>query len=144
MAVLFLRPKDLFLNRQPMKCTLCTMAGNSFTCATENKSSVSIGENILQHLKLIPKEAHHLTLSFLNHNNSGLKNLVTFSTCFLKVNHNGPRMKRALCMLWLLSSSLVTLFLAGILWGIFCLILLFASLVTILFFFFTSYSSGQI
>lgn len=118
-----------------MKCTLCTMAGNSFTCATENKSSVSIGENILQHLKLIPKEAHHLTLSFLNHNNSGLKNLVTFSTCFLKVNHNGPRMKRALCMLWLLSSSLVTRFLAGILWEIFCLILLFASLVTIPFFF---------
>ena len=92
MAVLFLRPKDLFLNRQPMKCILCAMAGNSFTCATENKSSISIGENILQHLKLIPKEAHHLTLSFLNHNNSGLKNLVTFSTCFSKVNHNGPRM----------------------------------------------------
>ena len=135
MAVLFLRPKDLFLNRQPMKCMLCVMAGKSFTCATENDSSVSIGENILQHLKLIRKEVHHLTLSFLNHNNSGLKKLVTFSTCFLKVDHNGSRMKRALCMLWLLSSSLVTLFLAGILWAIFCLILLFASLVIILFLF---------
>ena len=75
------------------------------------------------------------TLRFLKYNNSGLKKLVTFSTCFLKVDHNGSRMKRALCMLWLLSSSLVTLFLAGILWAIFCLILLFASLVTILFLF---------
>ena len=135
MEVLFLRPKDLFLNRQPMKCILCALAGNFFTCATENEKSVSIGEDILQHLKLIPKEAHHLTLSYLNYNNSGLKKLVTFSTCFLKVDHNGSRMKRALCMLWLLSSSLVTLFLAGILWAIFCLILLFASLVTILFLF---------
>ena len=135
MAVLFLRPKDLFLNRQPMKCILCGLAAYSFTCATENEKSVSIGEDILQHLKLIPKEAHHLTLRFLKYNNSGLKKLVTFSTCFLKVDHNGSRMKRALCMLWLLSSSLVTLFLAGILWAIFCLILLFASLVTTLFFF---------
>ena len=135
MAVLFLRPKDLFLNRQPMKCILCGLAAYSFTCATENEKSVSIGKDILQHLKLIPKEAHHLTLSYLNYNNSGLKKLVTFSTCFLKVDHNGSRMKRALCMLWLLSSSLVTLFLAGILWAIFCLILLFASLVTTLFFF---------
>ena len=135
MAVLFLRPKDLFLNRQPMKCILCGLAAYSFTCATENEKPVSIGEDILQHLKLIPKEAHHLTLRFLKYNNSGLKKLVTFSTCFLKVDHNGSRMKRALCMLWLLSSSLVTLFLAGILWAIFCLILLFASLVTTLFFF---------
>ena len=133
MAVLFLRPKDLFLNRQPMKCILCVLVGNFFTCATENESSVSIGENILQHLKLIPKEAHHLTLGFLNHNNCGLKNLVTFSTCFLKVNHNGSRMKRALCMLWLLSFSLVTLFLPGFFWGILCLILLFLLLVAILF-----------
>ena len=84
MAVLFLRPKDLFLNRQPMKCILCALAGNFFTCATENEKSVSIGEDILQHLKLIPKEAHHLTLSYLNYNNSGLKKLVTFSTCFFK------------------------------------------------------------
>ena len=135
MEVLFLRPKDLFLNRQPMKCILCGLAAYSFTCATENEKYVSIGEDILQHLKLIPKEAHHLTLRFLKYNNSGLKKLVTFSTCFLKVDHNGSRMKRALCMLWLLSSSLVTLFLAGILWAIFCLILLFASLVTILFLF---------
>ena len=135
MAVLFLRPKDLFLNRQPTKCCLCAVAAYSFTCATENESSVSIGENILQHLKLIPKEAHHLTLRFLKYNNSGLKKLVTFSTCFLKVDHNGSRMKRVLCMLWLLSSSLVTLFLAGILWGIFCLTLLFDLLVIILFLF---------
>ena len=99
MAVLFLRPKDLFLNRQPMKCILCGLAACSFTCATENEKSVSIGEDILQHLKLIPKEVHHLTLSYLNYNNSGLKKLVTFSTCFLKVNHNGSGMKRALCML---------------------------------------------
>ena len=137
MAVLFLRPTDLFLN-QDFKCWQCKFAKCLF-CLTitaenkdsrckfakclfslpitaENEDSVSIGDNMLHHLNIIQKVAYLMMFRFLSQYKSGLKKLGNISTCYLKVNHNGSRIRRALFTLWVLFSSLVTLFLAGLVW----------------------------
>ena len=138
-AVLFLRPTDLFLN-QDFKCWQCKFAKCLFCLpitaenrdsrckfakclfslpiTAENEDSVSIGDNMLHHLNIIQKVAYLLMVRFLNQYKSGLQKLGNISTCCLRVNHNGSRIRRALLTLWILFSSLVTLFLASLVWAV--------------------------
>ena len=126
MAVLFLRPRDLFVNQDV--CLQCKVAKDIFSLhITENEDSVSIGAEMLHHLNINQKVAYLLMFKFLNQYKSGLQKLGNISTCHLKVNHNGSRIRRAPFTLWILFSSLVTLFLASLVW-----------VVNILFFFFVS------
>ena len=121
MAVLFLRPTDLFLN-QNFVCVQCHMAKHLFSLPiTENEDSVSIGDKMLHHLNIMQKVAYLLMFKFLNQYNSGLQKLGNISTCYLKVNHNGSRIRRALLTLWILFSSLVTLLLASLVWVVIAL-----------------------
>ena len=71
---------------------------------------------MLHHLNIIQKVAYLLMFKFLNQYKSGLEKLGNISTCYLKVNHTGSRIRRALFTLWILFSSLVTLFLASLVW----------------------------
>ena len=58
MAVLFLRPTDLFLN-QDFKCSQCKFAKCLYSLPkpAENKDSVSIGDKMLHHLNIIQEVA---------------------------------------------------------------------------------------
>ena len=128
MAVLFLRSTDLFLN-QDFKCWQCQLAKCFFSLPIiENEDSVSIGDKMLHHLNIIQKVAYLLTFKFLNQYKSCLKKLGNISTCHLNVNHNGSRIRRALFTLWILFSSLVTLFLASLVWVVITLFFFFVSL----------------
>ena len=155
-AVLFLRPTDLFLN-QDFKCWQCKFAKCLFCLPTaaenkdsrckfakclfslpitaENEDSVSIGDNMLHHLNIIQKVAYLLMVRFLNQYKSGLQKLGNISTCCLRVNHNGSRIRRALLRLWILFSSLVTLFLASLVWAVIVSFSFSVSLLINLFFF---------
>ena len=116
MAVLFLRPKDLFLN-QDFKCLQCQLAERLYSLPiTKNEDSVSIGDKMLHHLNINQELAYLLMFKFLNQCKSDLQKLGNISTCCLKVNHNGSRIRRALLTLWILFSSLVTLFLGSLVW----------------------------
>ena len=114
-AVLFLRPTDLFLNQDFNKCWQCKFAKCLFSLpiTEENEDSVSIGNKMLHHLNIIQKVAYLLMFRFLSQYESGLKKLGNISTCY---NHNVSRIRRALSTLWILFSSLVTLFLASLVW----------------------------
>ena len=127
MAVLFLRPKDLFANQDI--CLQCEVA--KVICSlpiTENEDSVSIGAKMLHHLNIIQKLEYLLMFKFLNRYKTGLQKLGNISTCYLKVNHNGSRIRRAPFTLWILFSSLVTLFLASLVWVVITLLFFFVSL----------------
>ena len=127
MAVLFLRPTDLFLN--PGVCLQCRLVKCFFSLPiTENEDSVSIGAKMLLHLNIIQKMVYLLMFKFLNQYKSGLQKLGDISTCYLKVNHNGSRIRRALFTLWILFSSLVTLFLASLVWVVITLFFFSVSL----------------
>ncbi|XP_073231609.1 uncharacterized protein [Porites lutea] len=66
MAVLFLRPKDLFLN-QDFKCWQCQLAKCLYSLRiTENEDSVSIGDKMLHHLNINQEVAYLLMFKFLN------------------------------------------------------------------------------
>lgn len=135
MAVLFLRPKDLFLN-QNFKCWQCQLAKRLFSLPiTENEDSVSIGAKILHHLNIIQKLEYLLMFKFLNQQKSVLQKLGNICTCYLKVNHNGSRIRRALFTLWILFSCLVTLFLASLVWVVIALFFFSVSLLFNLLFF---------
>ena len=128
MAVLFFRPTDLFLN-QDFLCWQCQLAKCfSPLPTTENEDSDSIGDKMLHHLIIIQKGAYLLMFKFLYQYKSGLKKLVNISTCHLKVHHSGSRIRRALFMLWILFSSLVTLFLASLVWVVIASFFFFVSL----------------
>ena len=116
MAVLFLRPKDLFLNQNFLYRQRLSTKHFFSLPITENEDSVSIGAKMLHHLYIIPELPYLLMFKFLNQYKSGLQKLGNISTCYLKVNHNGSRIRRALFTLWILFSSLVTLFLASLVW----------------------------
>ena len=118
-AFLFLKPKDLYLNKCPL-------------CDRENVDSVSIGNEILHHLKLFPETVYFFMLTYRHLLNRSLKKMVSLSTCNLEMNYRGSRMRRALFSLWLLFSSLFTLFLS-LVGAAFCLFLL---LVSVFFLFF--------
>ena len=128
-AVLFLRPTDLFRN-QDFKCWQCKFAKCLFSLpiTAENKDSVSIGDKMLHHLNIIQKVAYFLMSKILNQYKSGLEKLGNISICHRKVNHNGSRIRRALFTLWILFSSLVTLFLASLVWVVITLFFFFVSL----------------
>ena len=134
MAVLFLRPTDLFLN--PGVCLQCGLAKRFFSLPiTENEDSVSIGAKMLVHLNIIQKMVYLLMFKFLNQYKSGLQKLGDISTCYLKVNHNGSRIRRALFTLWILFSSLVTLFFASLVWVLIASFFFFVSSLLNLFYF---------
>ena len=129
MAVLFLRPTDLFLN-QDFTCWQCKSAKcfSSLLPIIKNEDSVSIGDEMLHHLNIIQKVAYLLMFKFLYQYKSGLKKLGNISTCYLEVNHNVSRIRRALFTLWILFSSLVTLFLASLVWVVITLFFFSVSL----------------
>ena len=137
MAVLFLRPKDLFLN-QDFKCWQCQLAKHRFSLRIkENEDSVSIGDKMLHHLNINQKLAYLLMLKFPNQYMSHLLELGNISTCCLTVNHDGSRIRRALFRLWILFSSLVTLFLASLVWVVIVSFSFSVSLFNFFFFFTT-------
>ena len=115
-AVLFLKPKDLFLNN----CPLCGLFDRVISY------SVSIGDETLQHLKLFPEKTKSSTLALLYLHNRSLTKVVGLSTCYLKMTYRGSRGMRALISLWLLFSCLFTLFLGLVLAAV-CLFLLLVS-----------------
>ncbi|CAH3020520.1 unnamed protein product [Porites evermanni] len=118
-ALLFLKPKDLYLNKCPL-------------CDRENVDSVSIGNEILHHLKLFPETVYFFMLTYRHLLNRSLKKMVSLSTCNLEMNYRGSRMRRALFSLWLLFSSLFTLFLS-LVGAAFCLFLLLVSVIFLFF-----------
>ena len=118
-ALLFLKPKDLYLNKCPL-------------CDRENVDSVSIGNEILHHLKLFPETVYFFMLTYRHLLNRSLKKMVSLSTCNLEMNYRGSRMRRALFSLWLLFSSLFTLFLS-LVGTAFCLFLLLVSVIFLFF-----------
>ena len=118
-AFLFLKPKDLYLNKCPL-------------CDRENVDSVSIGNEILHHLKLFPETVYFFMLTYRHLLNRSLKKMVSLSTCNLEMNYRGSRMRRALFSLWLLFSSLFTLFLS-LVGAAFCLFLLLVSVIFLFF-----------
>ena len=115
-AILFLKPKDLFLNN----CLVCRLFGRV------NSHSVSIGDETLQHLKLFPEKTKSLMLALLYLHNRSLRKVVGLSTCYLKMTYRASRVRRALFSLWLSFSCLFTLFLGLVLAAI-CLLLLLVS-----------------
>ena len=126
--VLFLKPRDFFV-KQEMKCFLCDFCRTPLRKRTKNMlvtipfctqslNSVSLGDKMLRHMKCFPRIAYALILNFLRLHNRGLKGFVSLSTCFLKINIRTKK-RRPLLFLWLLFSSLFTLFL-GIVWVALC------------------------
>ena len=118
---LFLKPKDLYLNECPL-------------CCRESVDSVSIGNEILHHLKLFPETTYFFMLTYRHLHNRSLKKMVSLSTCNLEMNYRESRMRRALFSLWLLFSSLFTLFLS-LVGAAFCLFLLLVSVIFLFFWF---------
>ena len=126
--VLFLKPRDFFV-KQEMKCFLCDFCRTPLRKRTKNilvkipfctqsLNSVSLGDKMLRHMKCFPRIAYASILYFLRLHNCGLKGFVSLSTCFLKINIRTKK-RRPLLVLWLLFSSLFTLFL-GIVWVALC------------------------
>ena len=123
-AVLFLKPKDLFLNN----CPLCGLFDRV------NSHSVSIGDETLQHLKLFAEKTKSSMLALLYVHNRSLTKVVGVSTCYLKMTYRGSRGRRTLISLWLLFSCLFTLFLGLVLAAV-CLFLLLVSVLYLLIWF---------
>ena len=123
-AVLFLKPKDLFLNN----CPICGLFDRVISY------SVSIGDETLQHLKLFPEKTKSSMLALLYLHNRSLRKVVGVSTCYLKMTYRGSRGRRALISLWLLFSCLFTLFLGLVLAAV-CLFLLLVSVLYLLIWF---------
>ena len=115
-AVLFLKPKDLFLNN----CPLCGLFDRVISY------SVSIGDETLQHLKLFPEKTKSSMLALLYLHNRSLRKVVGLSTCYLMMNYRGSRVRRALFSLWLSFSCLFTL-VFGLVLAAVCLFLLLVS-----------------
>ena len=118
-AVLFLKPKDLFLNN----CRICGLLSNSV-----NSHSVSIGDEILQHLKLFPERINSWMLALLYRHNRRLNKVVDLSTCYISMAYTRSRVRRALFSLWLLFSCLITLFL-GLVWATIRLLFFLANVI---------------
>ena len=120
-AFLFLKPKDIYPNNCPL-------------CFRENVNSVSIGNETFHHLKLFPEMANFFMLTYRHLHNRSLKKMVSLSTCNLEMNYRESRIRRALFSLWLLFSSLFTLFLS-IVGAAFYLFLLLVSVIFCFFWF---------
>ena len=127
--VLILRPKDL-LFRHDM-CPLCkpgtfpsTFLSTSLpTVDFPRKSPDSIGNEILCHLRRVLQLPAFVWSAFTQLHMRLLEKLLSFCTCSLSmVNHHESRLKRVQCVLYVLFSTLLALFVG--LFGAMCLNLL--------------------
>lgn len=139
--VLFLRPKDLLFRHE--MCPLCKSGGflaNALPTVDirPRKNPNSIGNEIRCHLKRLQQlPAFVWTLTQLH--TRLLEKLLSFSTCssLSMVNHHVSRMKRTLCVLWVLFSTLLTIPVG--LFGAICFSLLLFILVFVLLFLLSPY-----
>ena len=130
--VLFLRPKNL-LFRHDM-CFFCRRFGTFLTIALPivdlpRKSPDSIGNEILCHLRMVRQLPAFVWSTLTNLHMRLLEKLLSFSNCssccncsLSMVNHHESTLKRAMCVFYVLFSTLVTLPVA--LFGAICLGLL--------------------
>ena len=123
MAILFLRPRDLFLQKETI-CFVCKVVDvffpdvsiHAFPPTQLNQNHVTVGEKMLQHMKMLQEVVYLSLFQFCYLQKEGLKKLLSLS-CYL----NGS-FKRALSILFLLFYTLYALFLSiGL--GAFCLFL---------------------
>ena len=111
MAILFLRPRDLFLQKETI-CLACKAVDlffpdvsiPAFPPTQLNQNHVTIGEKMLQHMKMLQEVVYLSMFQFCNLQKEGLKKLLSLS-CYL----NGSR---ALSILFLLFYTLYALLLS--------------------------------
>ena len=124
MAILFLRPRDLFLQKETI-CLACKAVDfffpdvsiPAFPPTQQNQNHLTVGEKMLQHMKMLQEVVYLSLFQFCYLQKEGLKKLLSLS-CYL----NGS-FKRALSILFLLFYTLCALLLSiGL--GAFCLFLL--------------------
>ena len=122
--VLFLRPKDLLFSHE--MCNICkpgfclTSALPMPTVYFPRKSPDSIGNEILCHLRRVQQLPALVWRTLAQLHMRLLEKLLSSSTCSLSMaNHHVSRLKRALCVLYVLFSTLLTV-LAGV-FGAICL-----------------------
>ena len=123
MAILFLRPRHLFLKKETI-CLACKAVDfffpdvsiPAFPPTQLNQNHVTVGEKMLQHMKMLQEVVYLSLFQFCYLQKEGLKKLLSLS-CYLKGSF-----KRALSILFLLFYTLYALFLSiGL--GAFCLFL---------------------
>ena len=119
MAALFLRPKDFFLPKETY-CLLCAAVHPFFPVdiptlptAQLNRTSVTLGEKMIQHMKILREVVYFSMFKYFNLQNECLKILVSLS-CYL----NGSR---PLSILLLIFYTFYALFLS-IGFGALCLL----------------------
>ena len=119
MAALFLRPKDFFLPKETY-CPLCAAVHPFFRVdipalptAQLNRTSVTLGEKMIQHMKILREVVYFSMFKYFNLQNECLKILVSLS-CYL----NGSR---PLSILFLIFYTFYALFLS-IGFGALCLL----------------------
>ena len=119
MAALFLRPKDFFLPKETY-CLLCAAVHPFFgvdipalPTAQLNRTSVTLGEKMIQHMKILREVVYFSMFKYFNLQNECLKILVSLS-CYL----NGSR---PLSILFLIFYTFYALFLS-IGFGALCLL----------------------
>ena len=119
MAGLFLRPKDFFLPKETY-CLLCAAVHPFFRVdipalptAQLNRTSVTLGEKMIQHMKILREVVYFSMFKYFNLQNECLKILVSLS-CYL----NGSR---PLSILFLIFYTFYALFLS-IGFGALCLL----------------------
>ena len=89
MAALFLRPKDFFLPKETY-CILCAAVHPflpvdipALPTAQLNRTSVTLGEKMIQHMKILREVVYFSMFKYFNLQNECLKILVSLS-CYLK------------------------------------------------------------
>ena len=119
MAALFLRPKDFFLPKETY-CLLCAAVHPflpvdipALPTAQLNRTSVTLGEKMIQHMKILREVVYFSMFKYFNLQNECLKILVSLS-CYL----NGSR---PLSILFLIFYTFYALFLS-IGFGALCLL----------------------
>ena len=118
-AALFLRPKEFFLPKEAY-CLLCSVVHRFFPVdipalptAQLNRTSVTLGEKMIQHMKILREVVYFSMFKYFNLQNECLKILVSLS-CYL----NGSR---PLSILFLIFYTFYALFLS-IGFGALCLL----------------------
>ena len=130
MTILFVRPKDLFLQEETA-CPMCEFTKIVLPELEEDltESVANIGDKMLLHLKILQQMVYVSMSFFLRLHNSGSKTLLNLSNCSsLKMNRGmRSRVRRALCVWWVLFST-VPIFLLGLVLGVICLVLFLVTL----------------
>ncbi|CAH3020519.1 unnamed protein product [Porites evermanni] len=121
MAALFLRPKEFFLPKEAY-CLLCAAVHRFFpvdilALPTEqlNRTSVTLGEKMIQHMKILREVVYFSMFKYFNLQNECLKILVSLS-CYL----NGSRPLSILFLIFYTFYALIV----SIGFGALCLLLL--------------------